>query len=76
LAFASMAGESGAGVWAWQEITSARHARRMAKNDELLLDLGFFMTGKINAPGKQMYTLASTRETQFFQISIGILQAN
>jgi len=29
----------------------------MAKNDEVLLVLRFFMTGKINAPGEQMYTL-------------------
>jgi hypothetical protein len=57
-----MAGESGAGAWAraWQEIASATHAKRMAKNDEVLLVFGFFMTGKINAPGKQMYTLGDT----------------
>ncbi len=55
-----MAGESGAGAWAWQEIAMAKHAKRMAKNDEVLLVFGFFMTGKINAPGKQMYTLGDT----------------
>ncbi len=36
----------------------------MAKNDEVLLVLRFFMTGKINAPSEQMYTLTNTRETQ------------
>jgi len=30
----------------------------MARKDEALLFFRFFMTGKINAKGKQMYTLA------------------
>jgi len=48
----------------------------MAKNDEVLLVFGFFMTGKINAPGNQMYTLTGTRETQLVQVSIGIPPTN
>ncbi len=48
----------------------------MAKNDEVLLVFGFFMTGKINAPGKQMYTLGDTGETTEIQVSIGIPPTN